>query len=116
MPAAADTDVTTRTTNLSSGVFDISPGSLTFGDLDGPGPLTGIQFVQDQYMNGAMYGVQPDPVSCTYGGYSIAAGVALQSVVRFTFSSVPAPTATVLLLGALGLGALRRVRSAARLA
>ena len=67
-------------------------------------------------MNGAMYGVQPGSVSCTYGGYSIAAGVALQSVVRFTFSSVPAPTATVLLLGALGLGALRRVRSAARLA
>ena len=116
MLAAPDTDVTTRTTNLSSGALDISRGSLTFGDLDGPGPLTGIQFVQDQYMNGAMYGVQPDPVSCTYGGYSIAAGVALQSVVRFTSGSVPAATATVLLLGALGLGALGRVRSAARLA
>ena len=54
-----DTDVTTRTTNLSSGLFDISPGSLTFGDLDGPGPLTGIQFLQDQYMIGAMCAVQP---------------------------------------------------------
>ena len=88
-----DTDATTRTTNLSSGVFDLSPGMLTFGDLDGPGELTGFMFTQDQYMNNAVCTVHPHALTCTYGGRRIAPGVALQSVVRFSFSNVPAPTA-----------------------
>ncbi len=108
-----DDSVTTRTTSLSPNTFAISAGVLAFGDLDGGGPLQQFLTIEDEYRNNPMCVLTTNSATCTYNGYRLPPGVALQSVGRFVFSSVPNPApGKMLLFSVCAAGAARTWRRA----